>query len=109
MALDPCQIRVDAGGQLLERRSLTGRRDQLLDLGRLLRHRRLEQLDLGREVVVQQRFGYTGRRRHLAHRDFFIGVLGEQSSAGLNQLAAALVNLQPCICGLAHVSNSSAY
>src|SRR5205807_4869808 len=52
---DPGEVGVEAVSELLERRALIPWVDQSLEFGGLLSHGGLEELDLGRKVVVQQR------------------------------------------------------
>src|SRR5690242_14178596 len=60
----------------------------------MLLHRRLEQLGLAREVVVQQALRDPSGLGDLAHRDLLERVLGEQCAADVDQLTAALVDLE---------------
>jgi hypothetical protein len=99
---NPRNERSRGGTNLFERwKRLVGCRP-LDELGGRLRQRRLEELLLAREVVVQQRLGDAGLASYLRHRELLERVLGEQLGADLDQLGPAFVDFEASIGRGAH-------
>ena len=100
--LDPAQVGVELAVELLDRRQLRVGLGQRRELGRRLLQRRREIRLLAGEVVVEQRLRDAGLAGDPRHRELVVGVAGEQVRAELQQLPAALVDVEAGVGGPGH-------
>ena len=99
--LDPLEEGVEAVRQRLGRRQPGSGSVRRRTSSAACLERGDEQLLLAGEVVVEQRLRDAGLARDAGHRQLGVGVAGEQLGAQLEQLAAALVDRQARVGGLA--------